>query len=351
MPKNFAHLGGLSAYEILGIEPTATTAEIEAAYRAAIKRQHSDTGGVTRLAQLVNDARDALVNDRASYDAWLQARPRGTAADSDSGPAGAASNTSRSAWSGTDDLPDEEPWDPWETVRPPQPPPRPSSARSQPSAGTDPGQDTTFDFAETRRSPPEAPTPLSSGLLDVVAAVLAGPLGSRLGIRSSRRGVSAAGGAVIVIGGMSVLALVSLAIAISLGLFSEPSITSPSPNPTVMKQGQVVVTPGTKVVLDKKGTSFASSDDHATLVATDSGLVLEPGTSYVALGQKAPERYDTCSALAYPEPADKPIAWNRLTIGSSLCVRTTSAETTKSLITVIDRSGRSATLQIITWND
>ena len=76
MPKNFAHLGGLNAYEILGIEPTATTEEIEAAYRAAIKRQHSDTGGVTRLAQLVNDARDALVTDRASYDAWLQARPR-----------------------------------------------------------------------------------------------------------------------------------------------------------------------------------------------------------------------------------------------------------------------------------
>ena len=66
MPKNFEHLGGLNAYEILGLEPTATSAEIEAAYRAAIKRQHSDTGGVTRLAQLVNDAHDALAKDRAS---------------------------------------------------------------------------------------------------------------------------------------------------------------------------------------------------------------------------------------------------------------------------------------------
>jgi hypothetical protein len=32
-------------------------------------------------------------------------------------------------------------------------------------------------------------------------------------------------------------------------------------------------------------------------------------------------------------------------------VRTTNSETTKSLITVVDRSERSATLQIITWND
>jgi hypothetical protein len=40
-----------------------------------------------------------------------------------------------------------------------------------------------------------------------------------------------------------------------------------------------------------------------------------------------------------------------LTVGSKLCVRTTSLETTKSLITVVDRTGRSATLQIITWND
>jgi hypothetical protein len=55
--------------------------------------------------------------------------------------------------------------------------------------------------------------------------------------------------------------------------------------------------------------------------------------------------------LDYPEPTGKPIAWNRLTIGSMLCVRTTYLETTKSLITVVDRSGRSTTLEIITWND
>jgi hypothetical protein len=86
-------------------------------------------------------------------------------------------------------------------------------------------------------------------------------------------------------------------------------------------------------------------------VGTKSGLVLERGTSYVALPGPSPDRYDTCSALEYPKPPEDPIGWNRLTIGSMLCVRATYLETTKSLITVVDRSGRSATLQIITWND
>jgi hypothetical protein len=318
MPRNFAHLGGLNAYEVLGIEPTATTDEIEVAYRAAIKRQHSDTGGVTRLAQLVNDARDALVKDRASYDAWLRAQPRVTEADP--GPAASASDSSRYASAGTDDVPDDDARDPWETV-PPPPPPKPSAPRKQPSTAADPDQETTSVFA------------------------------AGLGIRSYLRRGSAASVAAIVIGGMGVLTLVSLAIAISLGVFSGPSTTRPSANPTVMKQGQVVVTPGTKVVLDNPGTSFSSSDDHASLIGTKSGLLFQGRTSYVALPQQAPGRYDTCSALDYPERTDKPIAWNRLTIGSMLCVRTAYAETTKSLITVVDRSGRSTTLKITTWND
>jgi hypothetical protein len=40
-----------------------------------------------------------------------------------------------------------------------------------------------------------------------------------------------------------------------------------------------------------------------------------------------------------------------MTIGSMLCVRSTELGTTTSMITVVDRSGRSATLQIITWKD
>jgi hypothetical protein len=144
---------------------------------------------------------------------------------------------------------------------------------------------------------------------------------------------------------------VSLAIAIFLGVFSEPSTTSSSASPTVMKQGQVVVEPGTRVALDEEGASFKPSGDHASMVGTQAGLRFEPGTSYVALAQPAPERYDTCSTLGYPERTGKPIPWNRLTVGSMLCVRTTSLETTTSLITVVARTGRSATLRITTWND
>jgi hypothetical protein len=338
MPKNFAHLGGLNAYEVLGIEPTATMEEIEAAYRAAIKRQHSDTGGVTRLAQLVNDARDALVKDRPSYDAWLRARPRTAEAKPDPEPASKASDSSRSTWAGADEVPDDDVWDPWDTVGPQNPP----GPRNQPSgATTDP----------VRRKTPLSPEERRSGMLAVLASVLCGPLGLWLGIRSYRRSESALAAVAIIVGGMSVLYLATLAIAIPLGVFRDTSTPSSAASPAVMKQGQVVVKPGTRVALDNDGSSFEPSDDHASLVGTKSGVLLERGTSYVALPRPSPSRYDTCSALDYPKSSEKPIAWNRLTIGSMLCVRATDVETTKSLITVVDRSGRSATLRIITWND
>jgi hypothetical protein len=343
MPKNFAHLGGLSAYEILGVEQTATAEEIEAAYRSAIKRQHSDTGGVTRLAQLVNDARNALVTDRASYDAWLrnQAPPRPAHARPEPEPA-ASSSESRYAWAGAEYAPDDEPWDPWETVGAEAPPQTRPGPRKQSGGRTaDPVQGRTPPSAEERRS----------GYLAVLAAVLCGPLGLWLGIRSYRRAGSAAAVVAIVIGGMSVLYIVSLVMALSLGVFREPAATSPSAPPTVMKQGQVVVKQGTHVVLNEPGPSFAARTGDASLRGTESGLLMENGTTYVALAQPAPERYDTCSALNYPEPTGKSIPWNRLNAGSMLCVRTSYVETTKSLITVVDRSGRSATLQIITWDD
>ena len=254
MPKNFGHLGGLSAYEILGVEPTATAEEIEAAYRSAIKRQHSDTGGVTRLAQLVNDARDALVKDRASYDAWLrdQGRPRLTQPERDPEPTRSATDPSRFNWAGADDLPHDEAWDPWETVGPqasPQTPPRP---RNQPGGTT---------TRPDRRKTPLSPQERRSGYLAVLAAVLCGPVGLWLGIRSYRRAGSAAAVIAIVIGGMSVLYLVSLVIAILLSLFREPSSSSSLPQVTVMNQTQVVSKPGIGVVRADVGTSLAPITD------------------------------------------------------------------------------------------
>jgi hypothetical protein len=254
MPKNFAHLGGLNAYEILGVEPTATAEEIEAAYRSAIKRQHSDTGGVTRLAQLVNDARDALVKDRASYDAWLreQGRPRTAEPKRDPEPAPRASDSSRFSWAEADDLPHDEPWDPWDTVAPqasPQTPPRP---RNQPGGTT---------ARPERRKTPLSPEERRSGYVAVLAAVLCGPVGLWLGIRSYRRAGSATSVIAIVIGGMSVLYLVSLVIAILLSLFHEPSSSSSLPQVTVMNQSQVVSNSGTRVVRDDVGTSLAPITD------------------------------------------------------------------------------------------
>jgi hypothetical protein len=351
MQKNFAHLGGLNAYEILGVEQTATAEQIEAAYRSAIKRQHSDTGGVNRLAQLVNDARDALVKDRASYDAWLRNQPsqRSAEAAHDPEPAASPSDWSRFTWPRADDVPPDDPWDPWETVGTETPPQTRRDPRNQPGS-------TTTHADATTTHPDHGRTPLSaeerrSAHRAVLASLLCGPFGLWLGIRSYRRAKSAAAVVAIVIGGMTVLYIVSLVMAISLGVFREPFSASPSAPPTVMKQGEVVVKPGSRLALDESGTSFVASTDDASLVGTESGLLMEHGTTYVALAQQAPERYDTCSALNYPEPTDEPIPWSRLTAGSMLCVKTSYLETTKSLITVVDRSGRSATLKIITWDD
>ena len=117
-----------------------------------------------------------------------------------------------------------------------------------------------------------------------------------------------------------------------------------------MKQGQVVVSPAPGLLWT---TTARRLRQATTMRRLWDEVRPRPRTRYVVCcsPRPLPDRYDTCSALKYPEPTEKPIAWNRLTIGSMLCVRATHLETTKSLITVVDRSGRSATLRIITWND
>jgi curved DNA-binding protein CbpA len=49
------------AYQILGLEPGASTEDIVGAHRTLMKRLHPDLGGTNYLAARVNEAKDTLL--------------------------------------------------------------------------------------------------------------------------------------------------------------------------------------------------------------------------------------------------------------------------------------------------
>jgi hypothetical protein len=123
--RRFADLEGHDAYELLGVESTASVAEIQRAYRRMMLDTHPDVGGSEHRAKLVNCARDALIQDRAGYDAFRDrlerrtaaaangARPETATEDRDEAvpqPASAESPFTEDDWADEDWDEDADPW-------------------------------------------------------------------------------------------------------------------------------------------------------------------------------------------------------------------------------------------------
>lgn len=98
---SFSYFAGHTAYELLGVSPTATAAEISAAYRRRMKTgTHPDRGGSIDEAQELGQAYGWLSDHRSAYDAYLSAdrgEPRGGTSSAESAPSGGEGTWGESA--------------------------------------------------------------------------------------------------------------------------------------------------------------------------------------------------------------------------------------------------------------
>lgn len=65
-PPRSGQMSRVEALAILGLAEGATTQEIRAAWKRLIQKLHPDTGGSTRLAQMLTEARDVLLSGQAA---------------------------------------------------------------------------------------------------------------------------------------------------------------------------------------------------------------------------------------------------------------------------------------------
>ena len=86
-------VAGNTYYDLFGLQPTATPAEIKATYRRLIPRVHPDSGGTDALFHQVQEAYETLSDPakRATYDRRMKHAPQGAGAGL------------RAAWDGADE--------------------------------------------------------------------------------------------------------------------------------------------------------------------------------------------------------------------------------------------------------
>jgi len=116
-----AVLAGQDAYELLGVDSSASEAEIRRGYLRVMRLAHPDRNGREDQAKLINCARDVLLHDRVNYDEYRQRLAQRLAAaepghdDGDpvngEGRPGPSTGWVEDDWPESEPEPESDPWD------------------------------------------------------------------------------------------------------------------------------------------------------------------------------------------------------------------------------------------------